>query len=141
MDIPRFQGDPSSALDKLNSLVDGHNSIKEIRGDEVFIAVRKTPQGHTVALNMTAVLARIPKPKQSQPFITVHDASTGDPADKKYAGTWPSGEDFTAELPLFRPLPAAYINTGTTAWVRTKDDGTWQILMVLDETWSVTACT
>lgn len=79
MDIPRFQGDPSPTLDKLNGLVDGHNSIKEIRGDEVFIAVRKTQQGHTVTLNIAAVLARIPKLNRTVIFPVRLKNRTGTP--------------------------------------------------------------
>ena len=62
MTIERFQGGNQSARDKLNRLVDEHNALAALRGDEQFIVVRKGPGGTTVSLNIANVLARMPRP-------------------------------------------------------------------------------
>ena len=60
-EIDQFSGGSQSARDKLNRLVENVNALAAMRGDEVFITVRRGPGGSTIALNIDAVMARVPK--------------------------------------------------------------------------------
>lgn len=63
MALDRFNDGPDSARDKLNRGVDDVAALKKLRGDNVFIEVRggTGAGGYTVALNIDAVAARLPK--------------------------------------------------------------------------------
>lgn len=57
-----FLGGSASARQKLNLMADMINTLDKVRGDEVFIAIRRTPGGGAViSLNINQVLSRIPK--------------------------------------------------------------------------------
>lgn len=63
MALEHFNDGPDSAREKLNRIVEDVAALKKLRGDEVFIAVRGGTGngGYTVALDIDAVLARVPK--------------------------------------------------------------------------------
>ena len=59
--LQRFTGGAKKeALDKLNALVDEINSLAGLRGDP-YITISRGPGGTAIALNIQAVVARVPK--------------------------------------------------------------------------------
>ena len=62
MDLRHFKsGAQPQGMTTLNELVDRSNSGNELRGDEKYIAVRKTPTGQTISFNDSQIRALIPK--------------------------------------------------------------------------------
>jgi hypothetical protein len=99
MPIDRFRGGNPSARDKLNQLVEGANSLSQLRGDEVFIAVRRGPGGACVALNIDAVLSRVPKLRHGADRFWAKitgSAAADSPAQGRWVYAWTEVEKTAA---------------------------------------------
>ena len=76
MAIAPFTGGKKTVREKLNRMGEDCNVIEGLRGDEEFIAVKKTGQGATVGLLINNVLKRVPRsPRQSFPAEVIAHVS------------------------------------------------------------------
>lgn len=79
MQFQRFHDGSSSVREKLNRMVDALNVLTALRGDEEFLEVNWTASGVTVALDLAAVLARVPrKPPEAYWAVITGNVALGE---------------------------------------------------------------
>jgi hypothetical protein len=81
--IPEYQKGQHLRLDDANRLIRAANSLANIRGDSI-IRVQKNPGGISLALDVDALLPRIPKPWGFWAKITNYSGISGHPWQWNY---------------------------------------------------------
>jgi hypothetical protein len=82
--LKQFGGTPEGVKNKLNAMVDALNPLADLRVDEQFMTMAKTPAGVNIGLNINQVLAAVAKDRTSIVEARITSSATWTGSDLSY---------------------------------------------------------